>query len=327
MVGFWIIGILLTIALGVIAYLLMRVRHWKRGISRESIIDILREYHYPHRIDNDGDIIFNIGRDAYLIKYNAPRVELSYSFVMEGDEEQIRTAAARVSEGIIMAKIYVNKLANSGVGVHVTLDSFCFYNEDLRLSLYQYIDVINEALGRLQREYDALRFGFSLADADASRREDIYEREYRMLPSVIEDVRSGVAPAGLLSSREHLYDLFTHDMTNGDSIKEWKTFKILRDDRYGDYEFVLYQFPEPKVVPEAKYGAILLNTKTRDVDYYTLELSFDNKWVYGKTTADSHLNFGEAESGDLETFVDWVFSNNKHVIATSRHTTPSGTVS
>ena len=68
-------------------------------------------------------------------------------------------------------------------------------------------------------------------------------------------------------------------------------------------------------------------TKTRDVDYYTLELSFDNRWVYGKTTADSHMNFGEAESGDLDTFVDWVFSNNKHIIATSRHTTASGTVS
>ena len=327
MVVLWIVGILLTIALCVIAYLLMRVRHWKRGISRGAIIDILREYHFPHRIDNDGDIIFNIGEDAYLIKYEVPRFALSYSFMMEGDVEQIRAAAARVSEGIIMVKIYVNKLDNSGVGVHVTLDSYCYYNEDLRLSLHQYIGVINEALGRLHREYDALRYGFNLANVDASRREDIYEREYRMLPSVIEGVRSGEICAGLLSSRGDLYDMFTHDMTNSDSIKEWKTFKILRDDRYGDYEFILYQFPEPKVVPEAKYGAILLNTKTRDVDYYTLELSFDNRWVYGKTTADSHLNFGEAESGDLDAFVDWVFSNNKHIIATSRHTTASGTVS
>ena len=32
------------------------------------------------------------------------------------------------------------------------------------------------------------------------------------------------------------------------------------------------------IVPEAQYGAVLMNTKTYEIDYYTLEMTFNDRW-------------------------------------------------
>jgi hypothetical protein len=102
--------------------------------------------------------------------------------------------------------------------------------------------------------------------------------------------------------------------------EEWNSFKINRVDKFGDYKLIIYQFPEPKVAPEAKYGAVLLNTNTLDSNYYTLEMSVEDRWFYGGVSEDRHLNYGKAESADLDRFIEWIFSNDKQIEASTAYT-------
>ncbi len=55
-------------------------------------------------------------------------------------------------------------------------------------------------------------------------------------------------------------------------------------------------FPEPRSILETKYGTILLNTQTKVFDYYTLEFSYNDKWVLGRMQGTQHTNYGELEA-------------------------------
>ena len=66
---------------------------------------------------------------------------------------------------------------------------------------------------------------------------------------------------------------------------------------------------------EIKIGdAVLLDTMTNHADYYTLEYSYNDKWVYGSTSRRHHANYGEVDSPDLELFVAWIFSSGKKLL-------------
>ena len=69
---------------------------------------------------------------------------------------------------------------------------------------------------------------------------------------------------------------------------------------------VLYIFPEPRQVPEAAFGAVLINTTNNNAKYYTLEYSFDGALVLGSMDQTTHRNYGNLENPDLTSFIDWV---------------------
>ena len=95
-------------------------------------------------------------------------------------------------------------------------------------------------------------------------------------------------------------------------IKEWDNFKIQSVNTYGGYKLIIYAYPQPKVIAEALYGGILLNTATRQAQYYTLEYSYDNKWVLGSMNAKrEHNNYGTIDSPDLDHFIAWIFNSIK----------------
>ena len=83
---------------------------------------------------------------------------------------------------------------------------------------------------------------------------------------------------------------------------------------------VVYQFPEPKFAPEAKYGIVLLDKNTHKGNYYTLEMSHDNMWYYGGVAENRLLNYGEAGSADLDRFIEWVLSSAKKVATSTDYT-------
>lgn len=58
---------------------------------------------------------------------------------------------------------------------------------------------------------------------------------------------------------------------------------------------IIYVFPEPKVAPEAKYGAIVADLKSGKSEYLTLELSVDGDWFLGSTGSGCHFNYGKAD--------------------------------
>lgn len=151
------------------------------------------------------------------------------------------------------------------------------------------------------------------SENDESRRRDIYQPEFRWMPDVLLDaVQTKQLVPEALTDEEWLRQNIQERTSSAAMAKEWESFKINRVENYGDYKLIVYQFPEPKVVPEAKYGAVLLNTNSLELNYYTLEMSFDNKWVYGSMTSERHSNYGSFDTPDLEKFIEWIFSKDKN---------------
>lgn len=144
-------------------------------------------------------------------------------------------------------------------------------------------------------------------------RQDLYGIEYRWLPGLVHSVSTGQTPIEALTDEAWIRDIVQSKCPNEEIRIEWGNFKIKRVDNYGDYKLVIYEFPEPKFAPEAKYAAVLINTATLKADYYTLEKSLEDKWFYCAVTEKEHLNYGEAHHSDLDRFIEWVFSQNKAV--------------
>ena len=195
------------------------------------------------------------------------------------------------------------------------ITSLDHFKEVFNLSL----DLISEAEQIHQREYNNL-VGSDDTD-ESSRRNDIYHPEFRWMPDVLFKAvaDSQLAPEAL-TDEDWIRKNIQKGVSSDVAVKEWDSFKINRVDNYGDYKLIVYQFPEPKVVPEAKYGAVLMNTKTLAIDYYTLEMTYNDKWVYGSMSTECHNNYGEVDTADLDKFLEWIFTKDKTVVASRDYT-------
>lgn len=146
----------------------------------------------------------------------------------------------------------------------------------------------------------------------------IYSLAYRLIPAMLDHI----------SKKEHNFtcEALWNEEWIRQTIRDTKgyvvdaelaKFRVLSVNDYGEIKQVVYQFPEPQAAPEAKYGAVLINTRTLEYQYYTLEMSNDDLWCYGGVKDEQHLNYGEAKSADLESFLTWVLSDNKTIEAQS----------
>lgn len=285
------------------------------SLTKEKIMDIIRFEGYYPRLDDDGEIEFKIEGQPFHIEYDGAKLHLSYRFALSPSEHevtvaQIKELAASVSGGIIMAKIDVVEFPDDDrLGIAVCLCTFCHYGEELRKAFPVYLNIVQEAMARFGR-------GLELLPKESPRRDDIYQPEIRWMPDVLfKAVIDGQLAPEALTDEDWIRRNIQKGISSEDAAKEWNSFKINRVDNYGDYKLIVYQFPEPKVVPEAKYGAVLMNTNTLEIDYYTLEKTFNDKWVYGSMTSEQHRNYGEVDTDDLEKFIEWIFTRDKQLVS------------
>ena len=289
-------------------------------LTNEKIMDIIRFEGYYPQLNDDGIISFKIEGSTYCIDRDGAKLRLSYVRALSPLElgvtvAQIKELAAAVSEGIIMAKVDFEELSEGDrLGIITYLYTFCYYDEELRKAFPVYLNIVQEAMARFGR-------GLELLPKESPRRDDIYQPEFRWLPDVIFKAVSEerLAPEALVDE-EWIRTKIKKGISTSEIAKEWVSFKINRVDNYGDYKLIVYQFPEPKVVPEAKYGAVLMNTKTLEIDYYTLEMTYNGKWVYGSMTTERHSNYGEVDTDDLDKFIEWIFTKDKQVVASQDYT-------
>ena len=73
-----------------------------------------------------------------------------------------------------------------------------------------------------------------------------------------------------------------------------------------NYDAVVYMFPKPLQMPEAAYGIVLIDNRTKFASYYTLEMSINDMWVIGAPDISGHSNYGTLENPDFESFFSWV---------------------
>lgn len=282
-------------------------------LNRKKIMEFLRIEGYCPKIDDDECILFKHDGDKYIIYTENERLFIRSSWDYQGcDIELLQAIANKVMNECIIIKVYVSSDENTSV-VTFSVESLISYEVEMQAQLSQFISIIEvssrqfaEILNDYKKQQDVAQRNY------LQRRQSIYNREYGWFADVIDAIADGKVSSDFLSDESALRQGFQHDC-DMECIDLWNTFKILRTERYGDYKLLLYQFPEPKEVPEAIYGAVLLDMKTNHADYYTLEYSYNDKWVFGATSRGKHANYGEVDTPDLEQFVAWIFSSEKRL--------------
>lgn len=125
-----------------------------------------------------------------------------------------------------------------------------------------------------------------------------YFLQYEYIPMLVAGVNDGYLPPTAL----HM-------------VKEWPIWESYewelgfyadRLDVDDNHMVIFYNFPEPQGIPEALYGAVLVNKLTDKAEYYTLESSYNDSWMLGSMTTESHRCFGPLGTRDRSKFLEWV---------------------
>ena len=69
-----------------------------------------------------------------------------------------------------------------------------------------------------------------------------------------------------------------------------------------------YNFPEPRSLGDALYGAAVVNKATLSVQYYKLELNLDKEWFLCEQTRDRHRILDTSKSRDRSEFINWILN-------------------
>lgn len=289
------------------------------GYTIDNAMEYLRQEGLRPELDsNDAQVIrFKYQRRTINLAVIDNFCRVSSLWRAKRDETNIEAMYAAImkvmDEYRYIRVIYAGDILEFAVDQIIT--SLNHFKEMFNLSL----DLISEAEHIHQQTYH------DLIDTDneenSPRRQDIYQPEFRWFPDkVFSKVSSGELVPDVLMAEDDLRNWIKSNLSSAELSKEWDSFKINRVDNYGDYKLIVYQFPEPKVVPEAKYGAVLLNTKSLEIDYYTLEMTYNDKWVYGSMSTERHNNYGKVDSPDLEKFIEWIFTKDKQIVASRDYT-------
>ena len=132
-----------------------------------------------------------------------------------------------------------------------------------------------------------------------------YFLQYRFIPDLVAGVSKGdISPNSILVTDG--WEKFIKKHVDKDFFFEWNELHCDGIKINDTYVMALYIFPKPRQVPEAAFGAVLINTTNNDAKYYTLEYSFDGAWVLGSMVQTTHLNYGNLEKPGLRSFIDWV---------------------
>ena len=143
-------------------------------------------------------------------------------------------------------------------------------------------------------------------ELDQKRHSDSYYFEYHFIPMMVEGVKQGeLAPETLLETEN--WQKFIKEQIDPDFAFDWNELHCQGTMLNPSTAMALYIFPEPKEMPLAAFGAVIVDIETNSATYYTLEKSVENSWVLGSMSSESHRNFGSVDSADLEKFIEWVF--------------------
>lgn len=69
-----------------------------------------------------------------------------------------------------------------------------------------------------------------------------------------------------------------------------------------------YNFPEPRSLGDALYGAAVVNKATLSVQYYKLELNLDKEWFLCEQARDRHRILDTSKSRDRSEFINWILN-------------------
>lgn len=290
-----------------------RVKPTMTPLSVEGLKKKLIEMGYqPDRYSEDAFYIESHG-NTYIVGYQNGRVHTcGYIGIHEKDLGFAKGIILELNNQIFGVKYFIQDFVmedgRTDYILYVTAEFYADFVEDFALLMPRYLFNVELAIDRAFNKY---KQGANTPQIDS--RAEIYNPEFCWLPGLVKMVSNGQMPSEALTDETWIRETIQSRINNALLKAEWDNFKIKRVDNYGEFKLITYEFPEPKLSPEAKYAAVMLNTATLQADYYTLEMSEDNKWYYCSATEEEHVNYGEAESTDLNNFIEWILSKKKSV--------------
>lgn len=146
--------------------------------------------------------------------------------------------------------------------------------------------------------------------SDSERHLCLYYLEYKFIPTLVAEVSAGKLPHNAILQTS-VWETYIKESVDKNFFLEWDELQCEGCKIDETYVMALYIFPTPRKTPEAAFGAVLINTKTNNATYYTLESSFGGNWVLGSTTLNAHYNLGNLPNPELKSFIDWVVKKAK----------------
>ena len=144
----------------------------------------------------------------------------------------------------------------------------------------------------------------------SEKRHDIrYHVQQYFIPEMVECVKDGYLPfIALFPSAQWYSNLrMDYDIEELKAAKVWESFEKIELDEQN--MIILYTFPQPEEVPEALYGAVLLNHSTNNLKYFTLEASYEDKWAVCSKDTSRHSCLDFWDSADKDKFIQWVMGS------------------
>ena len=281
----------------------------------------MKEYNFECEVnEEDGCLYFKAYGQAYILRLSGTTMFLMCRIGLDKTSvnfDDLLNAVYAADRSLLSAKIYVHDVEDDNqIYVDVVCQFFIGTRYAFDCSFLEYLNYMSRAADMANDAINKSSVKDSNGESDGDKpRQEIYQLEYSWLPSLVEAVAKGQTPIEALTDEDWMQECFKRRCESVGGSIDSTSFKIKRVDNYGDYKMIVYQFPEPKVTPEAKYGIVLLNKLSLETSYYTLEKSFNDEWYYCGVADNRHLNYGLAESEELDKFIEWVLSNSKSAVA------------
>ena len=145
------------------------------------------------------------------------------------------------------------------------------------------------------------------------KRECLRLIQFVLLPKLADAIcREKLDEEELMDS--NLYRLAAQEMYGDEFYFDWSSFQCLDFELSETLVAYVYKFPKPKQIADVRYSAIVVNVKTGNAAYYTLELTLGGDYVICHTTVNEHHNLGTLDKVKLPLmarFVCWVFKLSK----------------
>lgn len=280
----------------------------KEDIKVLLIMDLLKEKGYAPQQYDDA-VIFKYGHLNIIINYAEGFLTMQARYGLSKEETTNLGTLSKCADEFMKSTNLIKVLVIDDTIIYA-IEAHMIYMDEFERYFERFAHWLGSAHNRVMNVYS------KLVDP-AFERIYIYSLAYRLLPLFVRGVSQKEIPISALWNEEVMKNELRNKERHVDELDLAK-FRVLSVNDYGEIKQVVYQFPEPKIAPEAKYGAVLVNTRTLECQYYTLEMSDNERWFYcGVNNNKQHLNYGEAKNSDLESFLTWVLGNEKTIEAQS----------
>ena len=115
----------------------------------------------------------------------------------------------------------------------------------------------------------------------------LHDFEFSFIPDLVMDYVSGKLPVEVLSDkvRMHIHQVF---FKCRDEFVPILDRTEIHTETTEDGTLILYNFPTPERITDARYGAVLVRTDGTP-EYYTLELTSTGRYAFCKVDPDRHI--------------------------------------